>query len=367
MHRRLSQHNFDHEQLRSWFLSHKRPLAWRIAPSPYSVWISEVMLQQTQVERVEKYFARWMKRFPTVTDLAAAPLETVMKLWEGLGYYSRARALHEAAQFIETHFNGIIPESEELLSHVKGLGPYTVNAIRAFAFHKKVVPVDANVVRVLTRFFLIEDDVTKARVKKLLQHTANSLLPQHKPWEIAEALIELGALHCRKKAVCNGCPLQSDCLAFTHAKQDVLPHTTKKTIYEKLYRDVAIIVSANYALVKQVEAGKVFAGLWEFPHFECNVGGSSFKNLSRALGEQFGIEPRPLFTLSEERQSFTRFRAFLYPKLFVVDQAFPTPHYIWKPIDNLVLLPFQSGHRRILNLFLKEGLCHTETYENQSH
>lgn len=345
----------DTEVLRSWFLKNRRPLPWRDAPSAYCVLISEVMLQQTQADRVIGYFSRWMEQFATIDALATAPLETVMKVWEGLGYYSRARMLHSAARCIHTHYHGKLPDTYEVLTRIKGVGPYTARAILAFAFHRKCAAVDANVVRVLCRFFLIDEDTSKTKTKKKLQQLADSLLPEKAPWEISEALIELGALHCKPRPQCIGCPLHNGCRALKANLQCTLPKTGKKIVYEKLYRDVAVVIADRQLLVRQVEQGKVFAGLWEFPYCETTQGGGSFASVAAQMGA-LGLELEPHTLLPEEKHSFTRFRVVLYPKLFTCSKRPFVTGYSWLDFDQLFPLPFSSGHRRILAALKKAVL-----------
>ncbi len=340
--------SLDSESIRNWFLKHKRYLPWRLSPSPYQVWISEVMLQQTQAQRVVDYYIRWMKAFPSVEALANASLEAVIKVWEGLGYYSRARALHEAARFLVAHFQGKLPDTFEELSKVKGLGPYTSNAILAFAFHKKAAPVDANVVRVLARFFLLDGKVGTTSFQKKIQSIADQLLPENSPWEVSEALIELGALHCKPKPSCQGCPLQSTCLAFLHKKEGELPYKGQKVQYEVLYRDVAVIIAGEEALVRQVEKGVVFAGLWEFPYFQSIPQGKKGAEIQQAISSSWNIVPSYICNLSEKRHTFTRFRACLYPKVFELSSKPYIGGYLWKQVEELQALPFSSGHRRVL-------------------
>ena len=196
---KMNREKKDIEALKAWFLKEKRDLPWRENASPYWVWVSEVMLQQTQVSVVVPYFIRWMKKFPTISALAAAQCEDVIKTWEGLGYYSRARNLHKGAQTIVSNYNGKLPKTRNELLAIKGLGLYTANAILAFAFKKKAAPVDGNVRRVLARYDGVYESIDKTKVQKEIQSRAEKLLPERQSYLISEALIELGALICKKK------------------------------------------------------------------------------------------------------------------------------------------------------------------------
>lgn len=219
---------FDTASLKRWFQSTKRDLPWRCSPSPYVVWIAEIMLQQTQVSVVEPYFLRWMQQFPSIATLARATREEVIKAWEGLGYYSRARHIHAAAQYLMEKHEGKLPSRREDLEKVKGLGPYTVGAILSFAFHQKAAAVDGNVIRVLSRYFCVEDDVGKSGTKKQIWELAEKLLPDHEPWVVVEGLIELGATVCLKRPKCAECPINKSCLGFREGKQFSLPKKEKK-------------------------------------------------------------------------------------------------------------------------------------------
>lgn len=203
--------SFNQKALVEWFNKQKRPLPWRKNPSPYAVWVSEVMLQQTQVAVVIPYFQRWMERFPTIQALAESSIEDAIKQWEGLGYYARAKNLHAGAKQVVANFDGELPSKVEALSRIKGLGPYTVGAIRAFAFHERSAAVDGNVLRFLTRYFAIEEDIAKIGTQKKITALAESLLPEKEPWVFAEALIEFGATVCKKAPLCFECPLNKSC------------------------------------------------------------------------------------------------------------------------------------------------------------
>lgn len=219
---------FDHTTFHYWFEKNKRDFPWRRNPSPYEVWVSEMMLQQTRASVVVAYYERWIRRFPDVHALAKASRDEVLKAWEGLGYYSRARNLHDGARKIIEEFNGRLPFEKEKLKAIKGLGPYTIGAILAFGFQKNEAAVDGNVMRVLSRYFLIEDDLRSSRTQKMIWNRAERIL-ERGTYKTSEALIELGATVCTaKKPVCVQCPLKRRCLAFAEGKQESLPNKSKK-------------------------------------------------------------------------------------------------------------------------------------------
>lgn len=337
---------FETDKLKKWFAENKRDLPWRRLRSPYAVWISEVMLQQTQASVVVDYFHRWMERFPTIASLAEAPLDTVLKVWEGLGYYSRARYVHAAAcHFLEKH-GGEIPADRQELQKVKGLGPYTTGAILSFAFHKKAAAVDANVARVLSRYFCLEEDLVK--LQKRLWEIAEEILPEQEPWVVVEGLIELGAMVCGKDPKCAFCPIRKGCVAFHQGKQKSLPIKKKNKEITLLSRYVAVIYCDGHFLLKRGNKGKVMADLYEFPYFEGQ------EEITAAF--PFAVFEKEL---QEQSHSFTRYRARLFPTLWRAMEKKEHPHYSWVEEKFMRTLPFSSGHRRILQ--------DLEMHENTTH
>ena len=192
----------DVELLITWFKENKRPLLWRENATPYQIWVSEVMLQQTQVSVVESYFYNWMKLFPTIQELAKTPISKVLKAWEGLGYYSRARNLHDGARMVCRDFKGVLPNDRDSLLKIKGLGPYTVAAILNFAFHQRSAAVDGNVLRVISRYDTIKEEIDKSIAFQKVVSRVENVLPLKEPWVAMEGFIELGALICKKKIPC---------------------------------------------------------------------------------------------------------------------------------------------------------------------
>lgn len=320
------------EGLKEWFLENMRALPWREDRSPYRVWVSEIMLQQTQVAVVIPYFHRWMKKFPTIEALAAAPLEEVIKLWEGLGYYSRARNLHKAAQLIVEQMSGVIPKTAVELEELPGFGPYTVGAVLSFAFQQKAPAVDGNVVRVLSRYFASSQDCSK-RVH--YEELTRSVLPDEEPWIVMEALIELGAQVCQKKPKCNQCPLLEGCLAYRQGKVSDFPIPRKRPQTILLKRQVAVIIAGSLALVRQEKDRKVMSGLYEFPYAPVDA------------SLPFKIFLDKLYEFPIVKHGFTRYDVTLFPTLYKTEQQ-PIDGYEWVEMKKLKELPFSSGHKRIL-------------------
>lgn len=341
---------FDSNALKRWFKREKRDLPWRIDPTPYAVWVSEVMLQQTQVSVVIPYFERWMARYPTIETLAKAPLDEIIKCWEGLGYYSRARSLHEGAQYVVKHFGGILPSDPDKLEQIKGLGPYTIGAIRSFAFHQKTSAVDGNVLRVLSRYFAIEDDISKGSTVKAIRSLADEILPEEESWIVNEGLIELGATVCSRKPHCGECPLNRSCSAYAHGKTGEIPFKSAKTKIEALYRAVAVIVFQDRMLVKRGEKGKIMSDLHEFPFFETGKKGISPKEIVKEVKTQLGLETEIIKEMREIQHSFTRFNVRLNPVILSCKEAHAVQGCSWISVEALKRLAFSSGHRRIFQM-----------------
>lgn len=331
----------DTEALKKWFLEQRRDFSWRINPTPYAVWISEVMLQQTRASVVERYFERWMALFPNVKTLALAPQQEVIKAWEGLGYYNRVRNLHLAAKYLFKKYEGAIPDKREQLEKIKGLGPYTVGAILSFAFHQKAAAVDANVTRVLARYYYIEEDVTKAKTKQLIQLKTEKLLPEIKPWIYMEALIELGSLVCSKVAKCIKCPIKEGCKARELKSQYLLPKKPPKKKVKFLHRNVIVLIYQDSVLLRKTSSG-LMADLYEFPYFEKE---KPQEELLRIFLSREAIYQQHLNVVNH---TFTHFKATLFPSVWRALRKEIFSNYIWVLIKDLTKVPFSAGHRRII-------------------
>jgi A/G-specific adenine glycosylase len=338
---------FDTKSFTRWFLESKRDLPWRNNPTSYQVWISEVMLQQTRASVVIPYYERWMERFPALQHLANASLDEVIKLWEGLGYYSRARSLHEGAKFIVEKFQGVIPDTYEDLARIKGVGDYTIGAILSFAFHQRVPAVDGNVMRVLSRYFAIRDDIAKMKTRKLIRELEAKILPEEESWLVTEGLIELGATVCTRKPQCGECPLQKNCQAYRQGIVSELPYKSTKAVGENLYRLVAVIKYRDKWLVRRGEKGKVMADLYEFPWFETIQEGWSEDFLTQSLRNEFLLPLSKGISLEKEVHSYTRYTVQLNPFLYESPAEVPVAGYDWTTTQELTQKAFSSGHRRI--------------------
>ena len=336
------------EKLKVWFLQNKRSLPWRENPSPYEVWISETMLQQTQVSVVIPYYKRWMQRFPTLEDLSDASIDEVLKMWEGLGYYSRARRLHSVAQSLIKKGIKEIPSDRLRLLNISGLGPYTVGAILSFAFKQKATAVDGNVMRLITRLFAIEKCIDRAETKRFIEEIIIASLPDDEPWVMMEAFIELGALICQKKPQCGLCPLQKKCLAYRQGNIDLFPRKAPRPSLRVLHRLVAVITSAQHVLLQKGKQGRVMADLWEFPYFEIEGKDLKLCDLQMQIKTHFPFALTYLGNLPSLSHGFTHFKAHLYPYLWEADACYPIDDFMWIAWEDLKTKTFSAGHRRIL-------------------
>jgi A/G-specific adenine glycosylase len=299
-------------RLLAWFARHRRDLPWRQDRDPYRIWVSEVMLQQTQVATVIPYFERFLQQFPTLTHLAAAPEREVLRHWEGLGYYRRARDLHRSARLLTAEYGGVVPNDPAVLGKLAGIGRYTLGAILSQAFERRLPIVEANSQRVLCRVFGQREDPRNSRVRHWLWEVAEALLPMRHVGEFNQALMELGALICTPTAPrCPHCPLADDCTARRLGLQDSMPPRAKpvETVTE---RGVAVVVSrGTRVLLAQRPDGGRWAGMWEFPHAALEESETPNEAVARFLPELTGIEAEVSGELLTLRHTVTRHRITL--------------------------------------------------------
>lgn len=336
-----------------WFIFHKRDLPWRKNNNPYAVWISEVMLQQTQVKTVIPYFNKWMKSFPTIEDLAKAPIETIIKHWEGLGYYSRARNLHLAANQILNDHKGIFPSDEKTLNTLKGVGPYTKGAILSFGFHKRSVMIDGNIKRVLARFYGLQEKLSTLKGHKALEALIEEILPHYQPWVFNEALMELGATICTFKAPqCSACPIKNECFAYKENLQALFPITNPKKATVKIERIVLVLEHQGQFFVKK-QTEKLMRDLYEFMYVDL-----AFKSV-KELQEHPEFTPyfsqaAKVIELPRQSHTFTHFKVQLKPLLIRLKKSISIPGFTTFSIDELFANPFSSGHKKVLNSLFVE-------------
>jgi A/G-specific adenine glycosylase len=348
-----------------WYGRRRRDLPWRRSCDPYRVWISEIMLQQTQVETVKPYFRRFVRRFPSIRSLAKAPADAVMKAWEGLGYYARARNLHRAAKTISADFGGRLPETPEELMKLPGIGRSTAGAISSIAFGRAAPVLDGNIGRVLCRVFRVRSNLTGSRTRKKLWTLAEELLlanrpfggPEHSrtgsPGDFNQALMDLGATVCiPRNPHCGVCPLATVCLARAHGEQDKLPVKTKRKPTPHYDVAVGIIRRGKRLLIDRRKPEGLLGGLWEFPGGKRKEDESLEACLAREIGEELGIRVKVLCPLMSVPHAYTHFRITLhvYECRYVSGRprAIGCAEWRWVRPDELDRYAFPSANRKVI-------------------
>ncbi len=335
-----------------WFQRHRRDLPWRRNREPYRVWISELMLQQTRVDQVVPYYRKFIRAFPTVRALAKADLQRALKLWEGLGYYARARNAHKAAREIVENFGGKFPDSLEGLRRLPGVGPYTAAAVGSIAFNLDAAVVDGNVIRVISRAFALP---SRAPVQKLV----DALLPRGRAGLFNEALMELGAIVCApKKPNCARCPLRPTCRAAEEG--DPLKYPVRKRRSRVPHKEVGagvIINQRRQVLIAQRPEGGMLGGMWEFPGGSREKGEAIQDCIARELREELGIETAVGENIVTVPHAFSHFTMNLHAHWVFIKSGQPRPIQCaavkWVRARDLRKYPFPKADLVILNRVLR--------------
>ena len=294
-------------KLLKWYRLHGRTLPWRDHPDPYAVWVSEIMLQQTRVETVIPYFQKWMERFPSVQALAEASEQSVLNLWEGLGYYSRARNLHKAAQKVVDDFGGQLPNSISELRQLPGIGRYTAGAIASMAFGLDEPTLDGNLRRVFARLFNVEIPADSTEGEKLLWSIAAMNLPKGKAGDFNQAMMDLGATLCLpKNPRCLLCPLLSECQAQKLGVQEQRPVLKPKAVVPYVVHASAVVVQHGRVLLAKRPSEGLLGGMWEFPNGRVN--GDPLRGLPKALRAGYGLKVRAGEAVTVVQHAYSHFR-----------------------------------------------------------
>ncbi len=302
------------EPLLAWYDAHARTLPWRGIANPYATWVSETMLQQTRVETVLSYYDRFLARFPTVAALAAAPEADVLKLWEGLGYYSRARNLHRGAKQVMAEFGGELPRDAAALRTISGIGAYTAGAIASIAYGLPVPAVDGNVIRVVSRVIGIRENVGVPSVRRRIEAEAAAMLPPDRPGDFNQALMDLGATVCVPGTPsCERCPLFALCDAYREGDQEDIPELPRKNPPKAIDYDVCLIRFGNRVLMRR-RTETMLHNLWVFPMLE---GGAAPDALASAVKRRMKIAVRGVVSCGEAKHVFTH--QVWRMKLYVMD------------------------------------------------
>lgn len=292
------QHNLLH-----WYDNNARDLPWRKTKDPYKIWVSEIMLQQTKVEAVKGYYMRFLEKLPTVEHLANVSEDELYKLWQGLGYYRRAKHMQQAAQMIIRDFNNNFPNTKEKLLRLKGVGDYSASAIASIAFHEQAAVVDGNVLRVYARLFELYGDITKTTTKQNIASIAKNLLPSNRVGDFNQAVMELGATVCLPNGapLCNKCPLQSLCLAYKKNLQQNLPVRAEKKQRSIEQKTVYVIINNNKYLLHKRDSSGLLANLWEF----MNTGGFLSEEQSKEFLNNLGLQVVSIEKTKNTKHIFT--------------------------------------------------------------
>ena len=351
---------FPSRSLLTWFRKNRRDLPWRRDFRPYAVWVSEIMLQQTRVDQVEGYFRRFLEGFPEIRTLALAPLDKVLKAWEGLGYYSRARHLHQAARIVVRDHGGELPKDYYQLMELPGIGRSTAGAILSLAFGQAFPILDGNVKRVLSRFCHIRQPLDQGAALKKLWRISESLLPGRNPGRFNEALMELGALICLpKKPACSGCPLRVDCRAFQQGDAEKLPVKNPPKKIPHFEVTAAVIRNRGKILITQRPEKGLLGGLWEFPGGKQKKGESLEACLKREIEEELGIEITVGEPFMKVKHAYSHFKITLHPffcrRRKGRIQKIGIKDFRWVKPEELDRYAFPRADRRVIG-YLQETL-----------
>ncbi|MBY5958121.1 A/G-specific adenine glycosylase [Membranicola marinus] len=268
--------------LLNWYTENPRPMPWKNFSDPYTIWIAEIILQQTRVEQGTPYFERFIHRFPDLQSLATASIDDVLVLWEGLGYYSRARNLHETARYVFLELGGEFPDTAAGLQKLKGIGPYTSAAIASFAYGESIGVVDGNVKRVTSRYFNIEQDITSSRTSKFIQDLVNRIVQEIPSAEFNQAIMNFGAMMCvPRQPDCASCPARSTCRAYQLKKVDDLPYKSGTTIKKKRWINFGVYVNQGRVAMIQNKSSNIWKNLFIFPVIGSEKGLGSFLESSK--------------------------------------------------------------------------------------
>ncbi|MEA3327707.1 MAG: A/G-specific adenine glycosylase [Chloroflexota bacterium] len=348
--------------LLKWYEQNSRELPWRFVQSPYRTWVSEVMLQQTQVDTMLPYYEKWMVRFPDIVSLANASEQEVLSAWEGLGYYSRVRNLHQAARIVMDEMGGHLPQTPQGLQHLPGIGPYTAAAIASIAFGVDVAAVDGNTRRVLSRLMDVREPARSREGEEIIWAIANENLPQGQASSYNQALMDLGAMICTPKDPdCAGCPVAEQCLAKALGVQAERPVKMPRKKPPHLTVTAAVILRGEMVLLAQRPSHGLLGGMWEFP-------GGTFEEedadleacLKREIMEELGVTIRVGAPFGVYKHAYTHFRITLHAFMCgIADDEHPrnlaSDGLVWVSLTELSAYPMGKVDRIIAERLLKEA------------
>ena len=349
------------QRLLSWFVANQRPFPWLRSYEPYQVWIAEIMGQQTQMERVVDYFQRWLAQFPDATSVANAPEQAVLKAWEGLGYYSRARNIQRAGERMVAEFGGQVPDDHAQLLKLPGIGPYTAAAILSIAFNQPCPLVDANVERLFARLADIDRPLKEAATRKSIHALAETLLHRDHPRDHNQALMELGALVCTpRRPDCPACPVQAHCLALLRDTVAFRPLPAARDKRIDIVMACVILRNGDRFFIQQRLADDIWGGLWEFPSGRLEDGETPADAARREVCEETGWQVAGLEPFDIVVHHYTRYRVTLHgfvgllPRGAGEARLTAAQRCAWVTAAELANYPFPAGHRRLTTRLQRE-------------
>lgn len=337
------------KKLLAWYGKNARELPWRESKDPYRIWVSEIMLQQTQVDTVIPYYKKWLKSFPTLEKLAAAPEDRVMEHWAGLGYYRRARMLHQGARYVRDELGGKIPRTPEDLMKIPGIGKYTAGAIASIAFEAKAPILDGNVIRILTRLNAIEDDTALGSTLKKLWQIAEEALPAKNRGDFNQAMMELGATVCLpQNPQCGKCPVSELCQAHAQGREKDFPLKSNRIKLEAIRNYALVLSRKGRFLFQRQHSHERWGGLWMLPFWE------NKKSMLAAAGK---IKPVKFMTL---QHGYTRYKITLNVYKYDCGQnekvlAVRDKEILWATPKEIEKLPLPSPHKRITRELMRHA------------
>lgn len=331
------------KELIEWYIQNHRDFPWRKTTDPYHIWISEIMLQQTTTEAVIPYYERFFKRFPTILDLASAPLEDVYKMWEGLGYYRRAKHIHETAQVIVDQYHGQFPQDYHDILSLKGIGQYTAGAISSIAFHQERAAVDGNVLRIIARLFALKENIALTKTQKKITTLVEELIKGYDASSFNQGLMDLGATICRPVSPrCSLCPIQEDCQSYHSKQQNVLPINIKNIKHKDLHYITGIITYDDQYLLIKNPAG-LLENLYGCVQYEVESPYSFIKQFK----EEFRHDLTVISHVQDIKHVFTHRTWYMHVYHFILDNPMDNL-YKKDEIDKLAL---STAHLKVFKSF----------------
>lgn len=347
-------------ELLRWFDAHRREMPWRQTKDPYSIWLSEIMLQQTRVDQAMPYYLRFMERFPTVHDLAAADQHDVLMLWEGLGYYSRGRNLHKAAKKVAFELGGAFPADYQGLLTLPGIGPYTAAAVASIVYGQPHAVVDGNVIRVISRLIGLTDDVRKASSLQAIKDAAQELIDPQNPGDFNQALMELGSLVCTpRNPACSSCPWSVQCQAYRTVQTDVIPYKAKKAPVPHHHIAIGIVEDGQgRLLISRRREDAMLGGLWEFPGGKLETDETPEQAVVREMEEEVGIRVTVTAPFIQIKHAYSHFKITLHSfRCRWVEgeaTALSGTELRWVRPEELTDFPFPKANRKLTEALMEK-------------